>query len=492
MDDFDGALPKRNPVFCARIGAVLDLDRDDLGHPGLPGLWQQLLADRRPVEQRGLYCPDCRAARPDRPEWMYVYERGGLRIAAHHNPDHHRHHRSGSDAHRAYEERYVRAAESDGHPVEVGVVGADGRRRADVLVTGAGGRRYGFRPQLSYLAAGTARERDAAARADGVTPVWHTVDARAPLIDAVHWTRADDLPAAAIRDSRDLLVRGGVRALTLERCDRGPAPCPHRRSGNCARRHPRWEARGRQFDGLVRDIARGAYVPLTLRTGRGLRRFWASAADREAFLANGGVLTGPGHGPGHDSGYDAGRDPGYDSDHGPGREPEAGPERDREHGRSAGHATVPHPRYGGPRRRREAQCVLDRVEYGHRRFGPGPLRDGGEPFGPSSAVAPPSVVLLAPATVPPATVPPAAAPPGAVPARPERPAIRPLRPAVCSAGATPCEAEARLYAGGWFCEDHRPGPGFGRPAAASFGAPSALPSAEPLRDGGGREAGARE
>lgn len=128
MDNFDGELPQRNPVFCSRIGAVLDLDRDDLGHPAHPGLWQQLLADRRPVERRGLYCPDCLENRPDRPEWMYVYERGGLRIAAHHNPVR-RHHCFESDTHQAYRERYVRAAEADGHRVEVAAAGGPGRRR---------------------------------------------------------------------------------------------------------------------------------------------------------------------------------------------------------------------------------------------------------------------------------------------------------------------------------------------------------------------------
>ncbi|MBP0454228.1 hypothetical protein J5Y04_32545 [Kitasatospora sp. RG8] len=459
MDNFDGEVPKRNPVFCSRVGAVLDLDRDDLGHPAHPGLWRQLLADRRPVEQRGLYCPDCLASRPERPEWMYVYERGGLRIAAHHNPAR-RHHDIESDAHQAYRDRYARAAESDGHRVEVAPVGGDGRRRPEVLVTGAGGRRYGFRPQLSYLAAGTARARDAAARAAGITAVWHTVDAGAPLIDAVHWTRTDNLPAAAIRDNRDLLVRGGVRALALERCDRRPGPCSRRGSGNCGHRHPRWDPMPRQFDDLVRDIASGAYVPLTVRTGRGLHRFWACAADREAFLDNGGLLADLEFDAELDAEFDAEAGPGA----GPGARPGASPGAETRVGSGgdvqAGHATtglgtVPRQRHTSLRRRREVQCVLDRVERGHRRLDALPPRDTGEPLRLPPAPARPATVPPVPAQ--PATV------PSAAPARPQRPPIAPLRPHVCSAGTTPCGAPARPYAGGWFCEEHRPGPGFGRP-----------------------------
>lgn len=172
---------------------------------------------------------------------------------------------------------------------------------------------------------------------------------------------------------------------------------------------------GRQFDDLVRDIARGAYVPLTLRTGRGLHRFWASTTDRDTFLANGGVLA----------------------DHA------AGPDDP-----DAGCATGSHPPHAAPRGRRGVQCVLDRAERRHRRYDARPPRDTGEPLRP------------APTAVPPTAVPPIAAP---APVRPERPPVAPLRPGVCSAGTTPCGAEARLYPGGWLCERHRPGSDFGRP-----------------------------
>ncbi|MEU6238173.1 hypothetical protein, partial [Kitasatospora sp. NPDC047058] len=41
MDDFDGEPPRRDPVFCVRTGAVLDLGRDAGGHSGFRGLWRQ-------------------------------------------------------------------------------------------------------------------------------------------------------------------------------------------------------------------------------------------------------------------------------------------------------------------------------------------------------------------------------------------------------------------------------------------------------------------
>ncbi|MFJ8431225.1 hypothetical protein ACIQ9P_07970 [Kitasatospora sp. NPDC094019] len=413
MDDFDGETSTRNPVFCALVNATLDLDRDDLGHPAHPGLWERLTGDRRPVDQRGLHCPDCRSAHGAR-AWMYVFERQGLRIAAHHNP--HRRQAGGSDVREAYRERYVRAAESAGHTAEVGVTDGNGRQRTDVLVTGAGGQRYGFEPQLSYLSADTARSRDAAARADGVTPVWHTVDPRSPLIDAVHWTRADDLPAAAVRAERDLLVRGGVRALTLELCDRMPTPCPTRSQGSCGRRHARWGPRPRQFDDLVRDIAAGSCVPLTVRAGRGVHRFWSSAEDRDVYLDSGGTLA-----------------PADEADTGA-----ADRTADRAAGPTAGRVSAFHrSAVSGPRpySHRDARCAVaraDRAERWHRRFAALPARDSGEAIWlPEPAAAPAPIV---------------------------RPEIVPVRRGVCSAGRGPsCGRRARLYPGGWFCDGHRPG-----------------------------------
>ncbi|WP_049657562.1 hypothetical protein [Kitasatospora sp. MY 5-36] len=293
MNEYDGELPTRNLVFNTDLDRLLDLDRDDLGVPEQPGLWHRLRADRRPVAQRGLLCPICRDARPDQPEWMYLSFRRGRRIASHHNP-HRRAHTAAQDEQReAYQERYARAAESDGHAVEIGAGTADGRRPA-VLVTGADGRRFGFEPQLSYVSAQSVRRRNRLAREDGITAVWHTVDPNAPLIDQVHWVRTDNLPARAIREDRDLLLRGGVRTLRLLKCDRvSPRPCQVRGGGGrCGRWHPTWAVLVPRIDDFVRRVAGGVYVPITQRTRNGgPLRFWAPEADRRRFLANGGVLA---------------------------------------------------------------------------------------------------------------------------------------------------------------------------------------------------------
>ena len=290
-DEDDEELPKRNPVYSQLAGGILDLDQDDLGYPHIPDLWQRLRADKRPVPQRGLWCPTCIRVRPSQPEWMYVYERAnGQKIAAHHNPKH-KAHDNESPEHRAYKERIAHAAELGGHHAEIELRSADGQRRSDVQVTGVGGQLFGFETQLSYATTGSIQRRDRVGRGHGLVPVWHVTDRKAPLIDHVQWARTDNLPAEAIRDDRDLLVRGGVRGLALERCDsRNPLPCPVKKSGRCGKWHPKWEPKARQLDDLVRDIAAGEFVQVVEKFGQRTRRFWTPAADRQKFVDNGGVL----------------------------------------------------------------------------------------------------------------------------------------------------------------------------------------------------------
>lgn len=291
-EDFDeDELPKRNPVYCIEARGVLNLDADNLGYPHLPGLWKRLLADRRRVPERGLWCPTCIKARPSQPEWMYVYERSdGLKIAAHHSPNH-RAHDNESPEHQAYKERIFRAAELGGHHAEMEKRTADGKLRSDVEVTGAGGKKFGFEPQLSYGTVQSIQKRDRSRREHDITPVWHITDPKAPLIDHVQWARTDNLPVEAIRSDRDLLVRGGVRTLELETCDSGnPLPCPVKKVGRCGQLHPAWVYLGRQLDDMVRDIAAGELVTVVEKTGNHVRRFWAPAEDRARYLDNGGLL----------------------------------------------------------------------------------------------------------------------------------------------------------------------------------------------------------
>ena len=288
-------LPKRNPVYCTAVGGVLDLDQDDLGHPEAPNLWRILLEDRkRPVAERGLFCPTCIKSRPTQPEWMYVYERqDGMKIAAHNNPNH-KSHANESDEHLAYKERIARAAQEGGFQADLEVRTPDGKARSDVRVIGANGQEFGFEPQLQRSSALAIRKRDRVRRERGINPVWHITDPYHELIDHAAWARTDsDLPAHFIRESL-LEVRGGIYHLLMEKCDRFNSQiCPVMRTGRCGQYHPTWKIAARQLDDLVRDIAAGEYVSVVQRFGRMTRWFWTPAADRQRYVDSGGELLQP-------------------------------------------------------------------------------------------------------------------------------------------------------------------------------------------------------
>lgn len=288
-------LPKRNPVYCVAVGGVLDLDEDDLGHADVPDLWERLRRDKRPMPERGLYCPTCIKERPREPEWMYVYERAdGLKIAAHYNPDH-KPHPHESDVHVAYKERIARAAEQGGFRAELEARTVNGKARSDVRVIGDGGKEFGFEPQLQDPGAAAIRRRDRARREVGILPVWHVTDPYHDLIDNAAWARTDkDLPAHYIRDSQRLEVRGGIYELIMEKCDRfSSSICPVQRTGRCGQYHPTWKIAARQLDDLVREIAAGESVSVVQKFARFTRWFWTSAADRQRYVDNGGEFLEP-------------------------------------------------------------------------------------------------------------------------------------------------------------------------------------------------------
>lgn len=301
--DSDENLPLRNPVYSVLVAGIpdrndlkaslrrglLDLDRPDLGHPHIPNLWERLREDTRPVEQRGMFCPECYEKDPDNPEWMYLRLREGRRESVHHNREHKSH--SESPEHFAYKERYARAAGEDGHPVELEVLTEDGSVRSDVRVRGANGRIFGFEPQLSRIEAATVRRRQANRARNGITSIWHVVDVGAPLINQVHYTRADRLPAHVIKTHPDLMIRGGARDLRPYDCDASsPWPCPKKRVGRCGGQHPEWVSVERGFDSMVRDIASELWVPVTHKIGRHIERFFAKAEHRIRFQELGGIL----------------------------------------------------------------------------------------------------------------------------------------------------------------------------------------------------------
>lgn len=107
-----------NVVWHEKLRIHLDLTRDDLGHEGLPGLWDTIYATDRlyaarsvPVSQRGLQCGGvCQEAGVI--AWMHLRLRAnGRREAVHEKAeDEARHTAPMSDEHKAYQERILLAA----------------------------------------------------------------------------------------------------------------------------------------------------------------------------------------------------------------------------------------------------------------------------------------------------------------------------------------------------------------------------------------------
>jgi hypothetical protein len=301
LDGDDEDLPLRNPVYSELVAGVpdrsnlasslrrglLDLDRPDLGHPEIPDLWERLRDDKRPMQQRGLYCPDCYEKDPEHPEWMYLRLRNGRRESAHFNRGHKSH--AERPEHIAFKERIARAAEEGGFQADLEVSTRDRAARLDVRIIGERGKVYGVEPQLSREPWTQTARRDRARRKNKIMPVWHVVSPYAELIDHTQFARTDNLPPEAIRNSRDLLVRGGIKEPRWERCDsRNPLPCPVKGRGRCGGLHADWEVLAVQLDDFVRDVASGVFVPVAIKGQNRIVRFWARAADRDRYLDAGG------------------------------------------------------------------------------------------------------------------------------------------------------------------------------------------------------------
>ncbi|GAA0393827.1 hypothetical protein Acor_81910 [Acrocarpospora corrugata] len=273
----------------------LNLTEPDLGHPELPGLWEELRADSNlPVPERLLQCMQCRDKRPDCPEWMFLTERYGVRFATHHNSAVRDHPSNESDQHKAIKERIAKAAILGGFTVEVENRAKDGRRRTDVLVKGAADLLVGHEVQLAYASLASVKKRTRRARADGITPLWTTVDPQRDFINHVPWAQTDNFPWKYIAEGGALQIRGGVRSLHMERCNiNNPEPCPVRSPGRCGQLHGTWAPTfPYQLDDLVRDTAAGEYVPVIIAGKRLNRRWWVRTEDRDRYAdSSGGLVT---------------------------------------------------------------------------------------------------------------------------------------------------------------------------------------------------------
>ncbi|MEU0119430.1 hypothetical protein ABZ137_38565 [Streptomyces bobili] len=282
-----------NVVWHKKLRILLDLTRDDLDHPELPGLWETVYKTDRfygrlgvPVSDRDLQCGGvCRDMGVEAP--MHLRMRGGRREAVHERrEDEERHTAPMSDEHKAYQERILRAAEEGGFNGDSEVRTRVGRSwiQTDTLVEGADGRRIGWEVQLSTIDQSGlrgVRARAAKAAKNGITPAWHTDRAAYAQRNDTHWTRSDHLPAYVIARTGDLRIVSGFRALDFWHCDISALyPCPNgvRR---CGKAHATPKPRDVLFDDMVRRTAAGTIVPIQFRAGTTVHRYWVTSADRD-------------------------------------------------------------------------------------------------------------------------------------------------------------------------------------------------------------------
>ncbi|MEY9906099.1 hypothetical protein ABIA35_002316 [Catenulispora sp. MAP12-49] len=273
-------------VWHAGYRIAINLSLDDLGHPDRPGLWEEIYKPD-PSRPRLLRCmaiddddgTEC-------PEAMYILVRDGLRIASHWRSGA-KPHRNEGPKHKALKERIANVAQRAGFAADVEDVSADGTRRTDVLVGGGDGGPIGWEIQFSHITGPAAIKRTATAKVHGITPMWTVDHDRSQVIDRGPWNRLDKITDWRQIAGKQLNVRGGVRTLRMERCQKGFGPCPVKKRGSCGDWHGVWlAARGVYLDSFVAETAAGEYVPLyrPATTRRGGNYMWVTPVDKAEFL----------------------------------------------------------------------------------------------------------------------------------------------------------------------------------------------------------------
>ncbi len=218
---------------------------------------------------------------------MYVQIKNGKRIAVHHNPSIRHSVHNESPRHKALKERIATAARRAGFEVRLEDEAADGLRRTDVLIRGADGLLLGCEVQVSHITPDKVVKRAVLADRDGIVPMWTVDDAKAAPIDRAPWARIDHLPWELIMAGDSLNVRGGVKTLRMERCDKRRAtPCPDRGRGRCGQWHGYWDPTlGLRLDEIITQAGAGELVPLyqPKKTGGGWH-MWVTRDDKIEFL----------------------------------------------------------------------------------------------------------------------------------------------------------------------------------------------------------------
>jgi len=273
-----------------RLGVDLNLSRADLGHPELPGLWQELRS--RTIHRGELRCMGaCYINDPDCPEWMYLKGKPdgtGLRQAVHLNPSAVKNHPDAveTDKHKALKERVAIVSERAGFSVEVEARSSTGKRVTDVLVRGEGGLVLGHELQVSKLSIPTIKKRVRIARQDGLMPMWTTDNPAVQIEHRMAWATIPTTDAGWVRGGSELIVSGGARDADIDRCGRRGPYCPVTRKRPCGKLHVYLLAtRGLNLDELVVGAAAGSWRSLEETDSRGRPLYyWVSAADMERYI----------------------------------------------------------------------------------------------------------------------------------------------------------------------------------------------------------------
>ncbi|MER5399813.1 hypothetical protein [Streptomyces sp. NPDC002599] len=283
-----------NIAWHKKLRLHLDLNKDDLGHEELAGLWDTIYDMDRlhaardvAVAERDLLCGGvCQDAGVEAPMYLRLRANGRREAVHERSEDEERHFVPVSDEHKAYQDRILRAASEGGFRGDNEVRTRVGRSwiQTDTLVEGTDGLRIGWEVQLSSAGVEgprSVRARAAKAEKNGITPAQHMDRSDYARRNDTQWTRSDALPAHVIAKTGDLRVVSGFRALDFWICDiRALYPCP-KGVRRCGRAHATPKPRDILFDDLVRKTAAAEIVPVEFRMGTTTHRFWVTEADHD-------------------------------------------------------------------------------------------------------------------------------------------------------------------------------------------------------------------
>lgn len=229
-------------------GFELRLNRADLGHPDIPGLYDEITAPIGKRDREMLKCLKCHetgtcgSISAGKGPWVTIRRArigGKVVLVPAHLPETHTATAEESALHKAVNNRIATVASGcTGYSVEMEAWSADRKTRADVLVT-ANGREYDWETQITPIRGEYARQRDRKARRSGRLPMWIVASAEASLIHRVDWARIDKLNHNDIDRGKILRVMTGFQRLQVWRCtNRQPFACPEARGVlYCGREH---------------------------------------------------------------------------------------------------------------------------------------------------------------------------------------------------------------------------------------------------------------